>query len=233
MSQGRVENLHQCIKDMAVGFHFKPGERINEVTLARELNVSRTPLREALNRLVAEQFFIFRPGHGFYCRELDARSIFELYEARAIVENAGVRQACTRASADDIKDLRAGPLATSQNYAGKTIGGAVADDEAFHIAIVQLAGNSELVRLLRNINERIRFIRWIDMAARVRTTKKEHDQIVTAMENRDADGALERMDAHISKRMDQIVAAVREGYSTIYQPGETDVFERPVETSGA
>ncbi len=67
MSEGRVEALYNKLKDMAVDFRIRPGERINEVALARELDASRTPLREALNRLVAERLIDFNPGKGFFC----------------------------------------------------------------------------------------------------------------------------------------------------------------------
>ena len=233
MSEGRVEDLYLRLKEMAVNFRFKPGERINEVALARDLEASRTPLREALNRLVAEQFFVFRPGRGFFCRELDAKSVFELYEARGILESATVRLACERAGEDEIGGLKDGPLAASQNYVGKTVREATDDDEAFHVAIARLTGNAELIRQLRNINERIRFIRWIDMASRVVSTKEEHQRIVDAIERRDADGAARLMQAHIGKRMDQIVAAVKEGYSSIYLPGDEAMFERRLEISEA
>ncbi|MEZ5873062.1 MAG: GntR family transcriptional regulator [Nitratireductor sp.] len=65
MSETRVEALYGALKRMAVDFRIRPGERINEVALARELDASRTPLREALNRLVAEQLIEFQPGKGF------------------------------------------------------------------------------------------------------------------------------------------------------------------------
>ena len=86
MNEGRVEELYTQLKELVVIFRIKPGERINEGALAKELNASRTPLREALNRLVAEQLVEFFPGKGFFCRELDPQSIFELYEARETVE---------------------------------------------------------------------------------------------------------------------------------------------------
>ena len=55
---------------MAAAFEFKPEERINESELSKKLGISRTPLREALNRLVAEGLLTAREGKGFFCRSL-------------------------------------------------------------------------------------------------------------------------------------------------------------------
>ncbi|HSG95230.1 MAG TPA: GntR family transcriptional regulator, partial [Afifellaceae bacterium] len=65
---------------MAVEYRFKPGERLNESDLSKGLGVSRTPLREALNRLVAEGYLAFRPGQGFFCRGLSPSDLFDLYD---------------------------------------------------------------------------------------------------------------------------------------------------------
>ena len=100
MTDGRADNTYNRLKAMAVGFEIKPGDRLNEGTLARELGVSRTPLREALNRLVAEQLFDFKPGAGFFCRALDPQTIFELFEFRQIIETAAVRLAVDPAAAE-------------------------------------------------------------------------------------------------------------------------------------
>ncbi|MCP4383406.1 MAG: GntR family transcriptional regulator [Hyphomicrobiales bacterium] len=231
MGAGRVDELYQRLKEMAVNFQFKPGERINEVALAADLEASRTPLREALNRLVAEQFFVFRPGRGFFCRELDSPSVFALYEARGILETATARLACARATDEDVQLLKEGALAASDQYLGKSIITVTRDDEAFHIAVAQLTGNGELVRQLHNINERIRFVRWIDMSERVVATKDEHKRIVSAIERREAELAASLMQAHIAKRMDQIVAVVKEGYSNIFLTDHDSIFERPIELS--
>jgi DNA-binding GntR family transcriptional regulator len=63
-----VDRVYEQLKAMSVSFELKPGERLNEGKLAKRLGVSRTPLREALNRLNTEGFL----GKGFFCRELDA-----------------------------------------------------------------------------------------------------------------------------------------------------------------
>ena len=233
MSEGRVEALYNRLKEMTVNFGVRPGERLNEVALARELEASRTPLREALNRLAAERLIEFRPGKGFFCRDLDARSIYDLYELREAVECAAVRKACERATDEQIALLKEQLYATGLTYVGKTIREVTENDEAFHVGIADLSGNAEFVQQLRDINARIRFIRWVDMAARVLETKGEHRNIMQAIEARDADTAAALMRGHIVKRMDQIVSVVKEGYSSIYVSGPEELFERRITVEGA
>ena len=233
MSEGRVEALYGRLKEMTVNFQIRPGERMNEVALARALDASRTPLREALNRLVAERLIEFRPGKGFYCRALDPKSIFQLYELREIIETAAVRIACRRASDEGIRALREELYRQGLAYKGKTVREVTQFDEAFHVGIAKLSGNDELVRQLSLINERIRFIRWVDMASRVQHTKGEHRLLMEAIELRDGECAAEILRAHIVKRMDQIVASVKEGYSSIYVAGPEDLFERPIDMAEA
>lgn len=229
MSEGRVEEAYARLKERAVNFQFRPGERINEIGISRELAVSRTPLREALNRLVTEQLIDFKPGLGFFCRELDARSVYELYELREILELAAVRKACESASDAELKALNDDLLANGLTYVGKTVREVTERDEAFHIAIAELSGNHELASHLGQINQRIRFIRWLDMASRVKETKGEHRAIMEAMLDRNADLAAEILGKHICRRMDQIVASVKEGFSNIYMTGPEELFDRQFE----
>ena len=225
MSEGRVGDLYQALKQKAVDFSIRPGDRLNEGALARELGVSRTPLREALNRLVAEQLLEFHPGTGFFCRALDAKSTFDLYELREFIEVAAIRTACSRASDDALLALKSAHYGVDETTAGVTLREATTRDEQFHIEIAQLTGNLVLVRQLQAINERIRFIRWVDMAARVKTTKGEHRGIIDALIARDENLASQRMSGHITRRMDQVIDAVKEGIGHIYM-GEAESVSR-------
>ncbi|WP_137699381.1 GntR family transcriptional regulator [Marimonas lutisalis] len=219
MSEGRVEDIYRWLKAKAVSFEVKPGDRINEGALAREFGVSRTPLREALNRLVSERFFEFRAGQGFYCRGLEAQEIFDLFELRRILEMAAARAACERASDEGLRGLREELYARGLETQGLSVAEACARDEAFHVGIARLAGNAELTAQLEHINERIRFIRWIEMQARVKKSKKQHMAIMDALEARNANKAARLLGEHIEKRMDQILASVREGIANIYLDG--------------
>lgn len=232
MSEGRVETLYNRLKERAVNFQIRPGERINEVAVARELDASRTPLREALNRLVSERLVEFRPGQGFFCRELDAQTIFDLYQLRAVIETAAVRRACVRASDAGIVALKRTLLSGGLQTAGLTIREVTERDEAFHLGLARLSGNDEMADTLGRINERIRFVRWVDMARRVGTTKGEHMAIMTALEARDADRAAAVLQTHIERRMDEITAAVSEGFSNIFMAGPEELFDRMAEQRG-
>lgn len=229
MTEGRVETLYAAVKARAAAFEIRPGERINEVALARDLETSRTPLREALNRLVAERLIEFVPGQGFFCRSLDVEGIGQLYEVRRALESLSIRLACRRASDRALADLAAEFGDDEKKLRGKTVGELTARDEAFHLAIAALSGNDELVHQIRLLNERIRFIRWVDMGNRTQETKGEHREMIAALLRRDEARASEVMEGHILRRTDQIREAVRQGYSNLFVDGPAALSGRRVD----
>lgn len=215
-----VDKLYDQLASMAIGYAFKPGERLNEVALARQLGVSRTPLREALNRLVVEKLLRFLPGKGFFCRDLDVQEVFALYELRKAIEVAGVQLAVCRASDKAIAAVAAFLEDTGPEPGDRSIAALVDLDESFHEQVLALSGNVEMLRVLRNINTRIRFVRWVDLhrADRLRS-QREHRAVVDALMARDGAACAALLERHIDRRQDQITAAIREGYARIYMEG--------------
>jgi len=202
---------------MAIGYEFKPGEKLNEVALAKRLEVSRTPLREALNRLGIEGLLRFQPGKGFFCRDLDVHEIFHLYELRKVVEVAGARLSIARARDADIHKLLGFLDATGPEPGERGVAELVGLDETFHEELLSLSGNTEMLRVLQNINARIRFVRWIDMRlGDRRSTQLEHRHILEALLARDEAACAALLEKHIGRRLDQITSAIREGYAQIY-----------------
>lgn len=214
--QSRADKLYVTVKNMAIVFEFKPGERINEIALARQLGASRTPLREALNRLAAEGFLVTKQDRGFFCRELKPREMFELYQFRTILEVAAVRLACEQATEQEVQVL-AETLDHSPPKKGQlAVEELVRLDEFFHEEIVKLSRNMELSRTLENVNARIRYFRWVDMDTKRIKNQKDHRDIIKALKMRDPDLAATLMEEHISRRLDQITTAIKESYSRIY-----------------
>jgi len=211
-----ADRIYEVVKKRAVSFQLKPGERINEGALAEELGASRTPLREALNRLAAEAFLSFARGRGFSCRNLDAKQIADLYETRLVIEEASARRLCADPPVAALRDLGAFLNETRPQPGTYTAEQRTRFDEQFHERLAELAGNGEMLRILRNLNARIAFVRWIDMERRVDATQAEHRAILDAILAGDAARATAVMGAHIGRRRDIITQVVREGYSRIY-----------------
>lgn len=208
--------VYDRLRVKAIGHDFLPGERLNEVELAREFGVSRTPLREALNRLTTEGFLRSVPGKGFFFRELDPKEIFDLYELRAAIEVAAVRLAVQRSTAEQLNAL-AKMLEEDGTLEECTAQELIAADEAFHTRLVELAGNSEMAKVVANINARIQFVRWINVDKPTkRATHKDHRAIIQALRQRDAETCASLLQKHISRRLDEIIEATHRRVAQIY-----------------
>lgn len=214
-TQSNVDRLTGQLRRMAADFEIKPEERIVEGEMAKRLAVSRTPLREALNRLVSEGYLTNTGGRGFFCRALTPERILDLYEARTALESEAVRHAIKRASDADIATLSAS-LQSADHEADRLA--LLELDEAFHLALTRLSGNAELERLLININGRIRYVRMIGLNARdgVAAQLAAHQAILNAVQARDLDRALTALRAHIELRKEDATQAVRDAFSEIY-----------------
>lgn len=211
-----VDRVYDRIKSMAVTYQLRPGERLNEVEFGRMLDVSRTPLREALNRLVSEGFLSALPNRGFFARPLDAKEVFDLYEMRRGLEAHAIRLACERANNAELAQLEKFVLESKDQPDDDRATKLLGLDESFHERIAQLTRNQEMLRAVKNINSKIHFVRWIDMQGRRSVSQEEHLKIFRALKRRNSDQAAEFMSAHISRRLDQIVEVIKAGFAEIY-----------------
>jgi DNA-binding GntR family transcriptional regulator len=209
-----AEDIYDRIKSMAVTFAIRPDARVNEVELSKALNVSRTPLREALNRLLVEGFLTRAPNRGFIGRSLDARQIYDLYELRRVLETSIVRIACERASDEELAGLEDFVATSIRRRERADTVELLALDERFHERIAELTRNREMVSALKAINARIHFVRWLDMKRRY--TQEDHLKIVRALRARNVETAVGLVEEHISRRLDQIVEVIRLGFAEIY-----------------
>jgi len=154
-------------------------------------------------------------------RELDVKESLDLYEARVAVERECVRLAVERATDAQLDEALA-YLEQSQRVASDTPIRQLVDlDEGFHLRIADMADNAELRRMLASLNERIRFIRWIDMESVGRaSTQHEHLEILQALRARDAQASERLMAEHIGLRREQIVEAIARRLTRISLPQE-------------
>ena len=211
-----MARIYNELRSMAISYEFRPGERLNEVILAKQLGVSRTPLREALNRLTAEGFLTFAVNLGFFRKPLEVKEIFDLFEFRLEIEVTAVRLALERATEDQLAEIESFLERSMRDIPERTSLELVGLDEEFHEKLTLLSGNSEMLHCLKNINGRIRYVRWVDMEGRRSETQAQHMEIVQKLLARDDDGAVRLMKDHIAHRMDQIIEKVERCYGRIY-----------------
>ncbi len=197
-----VEKVYRQVRDMAIEYRFRPGERVNEVELAQRLKVH-------------EEFVTFVPNRGFYAREIAPADIRQIYEFRALVECGAFRLACERGSDEDIARIQAEWEARSR--AGSDWEQLGAADEAFHLAIAALAGNPHILNTLNDLNAKLRFFRRIDLenGSRRKNTYQEHAAVIDHLKRRDM-GGVEILKNHIVMSSDHAVTVTKEGLARIF-----------------
>lgn len=212
------ERAYKAIRKQLVEFRLKPDQRINEMELAKSLGVSRTPIREALNRLASEGFVMLTPNRGFFFKALDIDSLINLYELRAIIECGAFTLMCERATDADRQRLKSFWDSVKTNYRERDPDDILVLDEGFHLLIAELSGNPETVNQLKAINARIRFIRRIQIqhVSHDRDMVNAHSQIVEAAMNRDIAAGTALLKAHLEMTVSAAQRALKDALLNVY-----------------
>lgn len=211
-SGNMVADVHERLRAMIIEFELRPGERLNEMHLSDRLGVGRTPIREAINRLLVEGLVEFQPNRGFLIRQFDVKEIEDLFEVRGIIEVGAVRLAVERASDLSLKRLSEYWQTIMHSYAESSSDFLVQQDALFHEQLALLSENSALVYNIRHINSRIHFVRWANLHGQARKqTFEEHEAILDAISARDADRAAQEMFNHVTHRSGELRRAIADG----------------------
>lgn len=207
-----MERLYLELRERCMRYDFKPGARINEQALGRELGVSRAPLREALNRLAAEGLLDFVMNKGFLRKAISVDEVFDLYQVRIALERRAVLLAVQRASDDEIAVVASyWQLVMAASDDLETADMVLADEE-FHRHLVALSHNKELAAFMDIVTRRIHIARHVDIEQSDWNDRAfdAHARIVARIAARDTVGALELLTAHIDMSLQRAVQIARE-----------------------
>nr|WP_321456798.1 GntR family transcriptional regulator [uncultured Cohaesibacter sp.] len=156
-----TKDVFSAVREMAIEFRFMPGAKINETDLASELGVSRTPVREALNRLVTEELIDFKKNYGFFCRSLDLRDVLHLAEAYKTFHLSILPLVFERAAREEVEGLLNSCLKISEHGNEMPPCEMARADEAFLHDLTMLTKNPVMAQINNNISARIRFLRKV------------------------------------------------------------------------
>jgi len=204
-----------------------PGARLHEAELAAQLGTSKTPVREALHRLLAEGLATATGGgkSALYVTRLSNQEIIDLYEARVIIEPPLARMAAERASAAGVAMLR-GILASFESaLAQDDVYSLMELDSRLHETIAAIAGNRALAQARERLDNSIAIARVTSVQnSHYKTSERalhEHIGICDAIAAHDAAAAERRMADHINRRRDGLITLLA---STLEQ-GRTSTGE--------
>ncbi|MGE9551037.1 GntR family transcriptional regulator [Erwinia amylovora] len=203
-SKGRpealAEKVYQSIKNDIFNFRLMPGDRFSESEMAGRMEVSRTPVRQALFWLEREGYVEVWFRSGWQVRQFDFEYFEELYDLRIVLECEAVRRLCAMPvvrARDLLSELKRFWMDQPALQEGKTVS---RQDEAFHMALVAAAGNSEMARIHAELTEKIRIIRRLDFTRedRIKATYREHVRILQAVLLQQSEEAQRILTDHIS-----------------------------------
>ena len=193
-----AETAYDKLKADIFDFALLPGDRFTETEIAQRLSMSRTPVRDALYRLEREGYLTVHLRVGWSVRPYDFRQFEDLYDLRLILEHAAIVRLCEMEEREGLEVLKAIWLvpAAERKTDAKEV---AALDEAFHTALVEVAGNREVARCHLEVTERIRIIRRLDFTQthRIDKTYDEHAQILRAVIRRRAEEATRLLRSHV------------------------------------
>jgi GntR family transcriptional regulator, rspAB operon transcriptional repressor len=199
------------IRDMIVEGHLRPGETVSEVQLADQLDISRTPVREAVKRLVGQGLLQITP-RGLRIFRPTAEDVAEVYFLRAAIEGAVARAAAARICAADLGDLR-GLHAEGERAAERgDVPLLVALNGRFHGIIAAACGSGRAAEALRGLDPLVAAYRRLSLLSpdHQKRSVAEHGLLIDRLERRDGPAAEALMREHIACAGRRVVEAVRQ-----------------------
>ncbi len=166
----------------------RPRERLVEADLCRKLQVSRTLLREVLQRLEGVGLVTLSPNRGAIVRDFSPKDIEDLYFVRSVLERAVARLIVERVTTQDLHELGALNQEFERACERQDMAGMILTNIAFHRRMAQISGNPFLCRHLnisRLQTNQIRYIAWANRD-RVRESRQDHQEMLAALFRRDA-----------------------------------------------
>ncbi len=190
---------YDAIKKAILEFHLKPGDALVEAELSNQLNISKTPVRDALTRLEREGLVTKIIYKGTYVTDITAQSVMEVFEIRAVLEGLAAREATSHFTTADLQQaaqiladqaamLKSGELLNASEL-----------NKRFHRLILEKSGNQRLRAILANLDDHIQRFRVLSNVQRGAqpTSVIEHRRVLEAIRSKNAEAAETAMKDHL------------------------------------
>ena len=204
---GGVEAIMRQIENLILGGDVLPGERLNELALSRQLNISRAPLREAVRRLEQMELLEIVPNRGVLVRQVSMRDALDLYDLRAALFRGAARLAARRALPESVAHLHRVNDRMRQAAVAEDFAGYYARNLDFHTALMAAGGNAPMAQGYDRAVKGLHLFRKRSLVhpAQLDLSLQEHDDLLAAIARRDAAAAGEAAERHIMLGRDRML----------------------------
>ena len=194
------------VRDMIIEGHLAPGTRIHEGQLGQSLGVSRTPLREALKFLASEGLIDLVPSRGAVVRRLTRKDVRDMLQVLSALEALAGRLACAEATDAEIAEVRRLHDEMIRLYEAGNRLEYFKLNQRIHSSFPKLSRNAMLAATHETIQARLKRIRFLGNETRDkwRSSITEHEEMITALERRDADALAEVLSRHMANAWERI-----------------------------
>ncbi len=205
------EQVAHRLRQMLVENRILPGAKLNERELSEELNVSRTPLREAIKMLAAEGLVELLPNRGAIAVELTETDVLNTFEVMAGLEAQSGELAARRITDAELAEIKAMHYEMLAAYTRRDLPTYYRLNAAIHRAINAAAKNPVLLNTYNQVNARLQALRFRSNQneEKWRDAVKEHEQMVAALSARDAGAMRDVMATHLANKLDTVIQQLR------------------------
>jgi DNA-binding GntR family transcriptional regulator len=197
--QSLRDAAYEAIKHQIITCKFKPGECINEASVAKLLGFGRTPVHQALDRLMLEEMVDVIPRKGVIVKPVILSDVLQMVDVRLVNETYCAQLAAERADDADIKALEAVVGRARKAILDRNIQAMMMLDRDFHLALGRATKNTELAELIRKLNERSLRFWYISFTTpdHHNSFQEQHEAILAAVRIHNANRAAVAMRAHV------------------------------------
>jgi DNA-binding GntR family transcriptional regulator len=204
-----TDRVYQILRDSILQGKFAPGQRVNLTSLARELKVSNTPVREAIARLQRLGLVDVVPYRGCYVQALNAAQMGDIFDVRIALEELAARIAARRTTPELLRRMEATIHAYDTAYRDGDMSAVIDADRAFHDTLVQASGNSVLLDMLPTLSGRTRLLIAMNAPRRGKpmhkTAVEGHRRILEALTEGDEDRAAQAVREELTRAKDHLM----------------------------
>ncbi len=209
------EQTYEILLSRILSQQFAPGQRLQVDEIAAALRVSRTPVKDAINRLAVEGLIVVVPRKGTFVADVTPEGLTDLFDVRLMIELHAAELAIVRGSDEDIAELESLVSSLEKFVDGdryidyKTY---LKLDNEFHLKMLRMAGNALLLKLYRDINLHIQVVRAYQkepsVAIEAIQSHHEHQAILAALKARDVAAMRAAVTTHVQNRGQQFIKAL-------------------------